>query len=205
MVCMRGGLHAGRWTRRLRSAASGGGAPRHTLVRTRPPRGFAAGEVDPRLSHPGPALTGSAACPTRTIGRAPPGRPPGGISQDRDDDHDRTSHQPARRLDVDAGRTRGIEFGQGRVPWARVARVADAGHHDPRQRPTPAGPARPARTGPARLDAGRHRGRGGAPARDYREPAVPDPARDGHPARARTDGTRPRHPAVSRAGSASLS
>jgi K+-sensing histidine kinase KdpD len=51
----------GRWTRR--SAASGGGAPRHTPLRTRPPRGFHVDEVDPGLSRAGFALTGSAACP----------------------------------------------------------------------------------------------------------------------------------------------
>ena len=74
-----------------------------------------------------------------------------------------------------------------------------------RQRPTPAGPARPAGSGPARFDAGRHRSRGRAPPRDHREPAVTDPARDGHPARARADGARPRDPAVGRADPASLS
>ena len=91
-----------------------------------------------------------------------------------------------------ARRARGLQRGQGRLPRARLARAADAGHHDLRQRATAADTRRGARRGRSGIDDRRHRDRCGPAPRHRREPPAPDPPRVGDAARHGAAGPRPR-------------
>ena len=97
---------------------------------------------------------------------------------------------PPRRTGRPRGgrRARGVERGQGRVPRAGLARAADAGHDDLRERPAAPDPRRRARPRRPRVDDRRHRDRRRSPPLDHREPAAPDPARVGE--RGRTSSRR---------------
>ena len=120
---------------------------------------------------------------------------------------DRSGQRPDRRHRSPQGRGRAhrecrgaarLERGQGRVPRPRVARAADAGHDDLRQRPGAPRQGGHPRRGRSAVDGLRHRRGFGAAARDHREPVAADPPRLRDEARRRAAGPQPRRPQVDR-------
>ena len=115
------------------------------------------------------------------LGRVSPGHDMTTNTHHRTNEHDATTLTEA---ELEASSSAKDE------PWGSSRMSFDAGHHDPGQRPTPPSPARPARRLTTRLDAGRYRGRGGAIARDHREPC-PRPVSGRAPVRAWSRRRRP--------------